>query len=130
MDEHQAKTEANHEELMAIMKASGKRMEALVEVSLEGTRACRDVTEASLEKTEARMDTGQETMETEIKICLKEVKATDLEANSEETEAVAVHQEVLKEYSEKTCSTLRDLGSNPGHYCGKPAINSLLWLDL
>jgi hypothetical protein len=35
MNVHQAKTEANHEELMAKIKASGKRMEALIYVSLE-----------------------------------------------------------------------------------------------
>jgi hypothetical protein len=50
MDAHQAKTEANHEELMAIMKASGKRVEALIDVSLEGGRACQEATEACLEE--------------------------------------------------------------------------------
>jgi hypothetical protein len=71
MNEHQAKTEANHDELIAIMKASGKRMEALVEVSLEGTRAYREAKEASLVKTEARINAGQKRMETEIKTGLE-----------------------------------------------------------
>jgi hypothetical protein len=37
MDAHDAKTEANHEELMAEMKVSRKRIEALTEVSQEAT---------------------------------------------------------------------------------------------
>jgi hypothetical protein len=57
MDAHQAKTEANHEELMAIIKASGKRIEALICVSLEGRRSCQVATEACLGKTEAGIET-------------------------------------------------------------------------
>jgi hypothetical protein len=34
MDIHQVKTEANHEELMATMKTSQERVEALMDVSL------------------------------------------------------------------------------------------------
>jgi hypothetical protein len=34
IDTHQAKTEPNHEELMAAMKVSQERMEALMDVSL------------------------------------------------------------------------------------------------
>jgi cell fate (sporulation/competence/biofilm development) regulator YlbF (YheA/YmcA/DUF963 family) len=37
---HQAKTEANQEELVAAVKASQERMEALMDVSLEIMEAC------------------------------------------------------------------------------------------
>jgi hypothetical protein len=57
MDAHQAKTEANHEQFVAIMKASGKRMEALIETSLERRRSCQEATEASLEEAEATIET-------------------------------------------------------------------------
>jgi hypothetical protein len=40
MDAHQAKTEANHEELVAAVKANQKRMEALLDVSLEMMELC------------------------------------------------------------------------------------------
>lgn len=90
MDAHKTKTEVNHEELMAIVKASGKGMEALIYVSLERRKPC-------LGKTEARLDTWEELVETEIKTELEEIKAKGLEANSEETEAVAEHQKVLKD---------------------------------
>jgi hypothetical protein len=40
MDTHQAKTEANHEELVAAVKASQERMEALMDVILEMMESC------------------------------------------------------------------------------------------
>jgi hypothetical protein len=40
MDGHCAKTQANHEELMAAMKASHERIEGPMDVSLVATEAC------------------------------------------------------------------------------------------
>jgi hypothetical protein len=39
-DVHQAKTAANHDELMAAMKASHEKMEILMDVSLQMAEAC------------------------------------------------------------------------------------------
>jgi hypothetical protein len=46
---------------------------------------------------EARIETGQEPGEAESKTGLETVKVMDLEANPEEVEAVAEHQEVPNE---------------------------------
>jgi hypothetical protein len=72
---HQAKTEANHEELMAILKANQGR--------LRRPDRCQTRTDEGLSKS----DRGQEQMEANIKTGLEEMKAT-------QSEAVAEHQEV------------------------------------
>jgi hypothetical protein len=53
--------------------------------------------EACLGKTEARIETSHEQIDTEINTGLEEVEAMDLEANSEETEAVVEWQEIPNE---------------------------------
>jgi hypothetical protein len=68
MGAHQAKTEDNHQ-LMAAMKVSQERMEALVDVSLETTEAC-------LEKIEVY----QENVETKLEECLEEMEVETLGA--------------------------------------------------
>jgi hypothetical protein len=60
---------SHHEEMMAIIKVS-------------------------LGKMEVRMAIGQEQTETEIKPDVEKMNATDFEANPEETETIAEHQEV------------------------------------
>jgi hypothetical protein len=62
---HQAKTEANHEELMATMKVSQEGMLALMDVSLETTEACLEKIEAYQEKVETKMEECLEEMEVE-----------------------------------------------------------------
>jgi hypothetical protein len=72
---HQAKTEANHEELMAILKASQGRVRR------------PDGCQPRIDEGLSRSDRGQEQMEAEIKTGLEEMKAI-------ESEAVVDHQEV------------------------------------
>jgi hypothetical protein len=48
MDVHQAKTEANHEELIAAMKTTDERIEALLDVSQEVTEAYPEIMEVNL----------------------------------------------------------------------------------
>jgi hypothetical protein len=50
MDLHYAKTEANHEELMAVMKDSHKRIEAPMDVSQEETEAYPEMMGSTLEE--------------------------------------------------------------------------------
>jgi hypothetical protein len=56
---------------------------------------------------ESRIEAGQEPGEAEIKTCLVEVEATDLEANSEDKQTIAEQQEVSKE--ETAVKTVRAL---------------------
>jgi hypothetical protein len=80
-----------------------------MDVSLEGTTVCREATDDCLEKTEATIETVQEPMKIEIKTYLEEIKATGLETNPEETEAVAELQEVPDgETAVETNRTLKD----------------------
>jgi hypothetical protein len=65
MHDRQAKAEANHEELMATLKASQERMESLMNVSLETTEACLEKTEANQEKVETKMEACAKEMEVE-----------------------------------------------------------------
>jgi ribosomal protein L25 (general stress protein Ctc) len=60
MDAHQAKMEVNHEEWMAAMKASQERMEALMDISLETTEVCLEMTEVNRGKVETKMEVGLE----------------------------------------------------------------------
>jgi hypothetical protein len=55
MHARQAKTEANHAETMAAVKASQERMKSLMDVSLEMMEACLEKTEANQEKVETKM---------------------------------------------------------------------------
>jgi flagellar hook-basal body complex protein FliE len=50
MDVHQAKIEANHEELLAAMKASHERIKALMNVSQEVTTAYQEIMAVNLGK--------------------------------------------------------------------------------
>jgi hypothetical protein len=56
MDDHQAETEANHEEWITAIKASQERMEALMDVSLEITESCLEKIEADQGKVEIKME--------------------------------------------------------------------------
>jgi hypothetical protein len=56
MDAHQAKTEANHEDWMAVMKASRERMDALIDISLDMMEACLEKIEVNQGKIELKMD--------------------------------------------------------------------------
>jgi hypothetical protein len=56
----------NSEELMATIKASQERMEALMDVSLETTEACLEQTEANQGKVEIKMEACLEEMKVEI----------------------------------------------------------------
>jgi hypothetical protein len=67
MDDHQAKTEANCEELMDIMKASQEK--------IKSPDGCQPRTDEGL----PRSGRGQEQMEAEIKTDLEEMKATESE---------------------------------------------------
>jgi hypothetical protein len=62
MDAHQAKIKANHEELMAAMKAC-QRIESPMDVSLETTKACLEQIEANQGKVELKMEGCLEEME-------------------------------------------------------------------
>jgi hypothetical protein len=75
MDDHQAKTEPNCKELMAIMKASQER--------IKSPDGCQPRTDEGL----PRSNGGQEKMEAGIKTGLEEMKAT-------ESEDVVEHQKV------------------------------------
>jgi hypothetical protein len=75
MDDHQAKTEAGREELMAIIKTSEER--------IKSPDGCQPRTGEGL----PRSSGGQEKMEAEIKTGLEEMKAT-------ESEDVVKHQKV------------------------------------
>jgi hypothetical protein len=80
-----------------------------MDVSPEETTACREPTDDCLEKTKATTETVQEPMEVEIATDLEEMKATGLEANPEETEAVAELQEIPNdEAAVQTIRTLKD----------------------
>jgi NACalpha-BTF3-like transcription factor len=70
--------------------------------------------ETCLKKTEARTETGQESREAEIKTDLEKVKATELEVNQEEVEAVAEHQEVHNE--EAVVETIEALEDRDGDW--------------
>jgi hypothetical protein len=50
MDDHQAKTETNHEEWKVAMIAGQERMEAMMDVSLEMVEACLERIEVNQEK--------------------------------------------------------------------------------
>jgi hypothetical protein len=76
-----AKIKTNHEELMAIMKATHDETEA--------KKAYQEATEACLEKAEATIKASQERMRAKIKTGLKEKKATVLEVNQGKTKATA-----------------------------------------
>jgi hypothetical protein len=65
MHARQAKTEANHEESMAAMKAGQERMGSLMDVSLETTEACLEKIGANQEKVETKMEVCVEEMEVE-----------------------------------------------------------------
>jgi uncharacterized protein (DUF885 family) len=56
MDVNQAKTEGNHEELMATMKANQERMEALMDVSIEMMEVCLENIEVNHKKVEIMME--------------------------------------------------------------------------
>jgi hypothetical protein len=77
-----AKTDASLKEIIVEMRAWWKKM--------EGIKACP-------ERMENRIETDQEPKEAKIKTGLVEVQAMDLEANSEEKQAIVEEQEVPKE---------------------------------
>jgi hypothetical protein len=70
--------DAHHERIEGNMNAWRNKMKVLWEA-----------TEACPERTEVRIETDQEPMKAEIKNCLVEVEAADLEANPWAKEAVA-----------------------------------------
>jgi hypothetical protein len=94
MNIHQARTEVM-QEIMAEMKFQIDTLISRIDVQLEAT--------------EARIDTGQEPTEAESKTGLEAVKATNLEANLEEIDAVAKNQEVPNEETAvETVGALKD----------------------
>jgi hypothetical protein len=83
VDANLKEMKAGHEEMMAEIRQFKEEMNPLTDVSLR--------------KMEARIQTSHEPKEAEIKTGLEEVKAMVLEANPEEIEIIAEHQEVPNE---------------------------------
>jgi recombinational DNA repair ATPase RecF len=99
-----AEIRTNREETLAEMETNQERMKAKIDANLqEITVEMRawwkkmEMMKAYPERLETRIETNQEPMEAEFKTGLAEVEAMDLEANSEEKEAIAEQQEVPKE---------------------------------
>lgn len=80
--------------------------------------------ETCIEKTETRTETGKEPREATVETSQEEVKATDLEANQEATEAVVEGQNVCNE--EMNMDTIGALEDRYGdrllavRYCQQP----------
>jgi hypothetical protein len=113
--------EANQEEMKAqvgYLASQMDMMEARMDSSLEEMKASLGPMEACLGKTEVRVETGQDPVEAKIKTGLEERKATSLEANQAEIEAIAEHQEVPNE--EAAMETIRALEDRSGDH--QPAV--------
>jgi chromosome segregation ATPase len=98
-DIHQASTEAIQEEMKAKMNKNQEKMDDWLEEMKawrKKTTACQEATEACLEKAKA----GREEMEAALGVFeerLDKMDVTDLEANREKSEGVAVRHEVHDE---------------------------------
>jgi hypothetical protein len=90
-EEMLAKMDANQKE---VKQDNREKFDIPRDTLVSWRDAHQEATKACLGKTEARIKTGQEKVNTEIKTDLEDVKATDLEANPEETEAVVERQEI------------------------------------
>jgi hypothetical protein len=94
MKANQAKTDANLKELKAEMKADREEITGRLEAKIEANQAKMDVNPKEMkEEMLAKMEINQERM----MACLGKMEATNLEANPEEIESVAVHEEVPKQ---------------------------------